>query len=131
MIWENTEPVWDKSYITKFEKKMSVKLPSTFKSMLKDINGGCPVRNRFIAGSDNKSAVKCLLSLNPGDKNSIWKVPKNKLGYLSEQFVPFGLDIYGNYLCFNKTGAVMLVSPGPVWCEMVAHDFEEFLKKLF
>ena len=65
------------------------------------------------------------------DKENIWDVAKWSGSEISEQYLPFAMDNFGNLICFQKDNAtIVFINMENKSIEDVANSFAEFMKKL-
>lgn len=136
MKWKYIKPLKSSEAIREFEGQFTgnfrFEFPLSFKRWVLSHNGGRPEKYCFetMCGTKEKT-MKCLLSFNRDDKENIW----NHYGWMKDRFngrfVPFAIDNFGNYLCFDQIGTVLFVSLDPLGYEVVSYSFEQFLKILY
>lgn len=131
MKWKYTKPLKSTGFIKEFERHTGFELPLSYQKQVLSINGGRPEKYCFKTESGKERTIKRLLSLSRDDLENAWDLGKWVLDCFNRHFIPFAIDSFGNYICFDQIGAVLFVSHDPLEYEFVACDFDEFLKALY
>ena len=64
-------------------------------------NGGRPSNRIFDTDSAKERELKSFLSFNKEDKETVWKIFSWNKDELKDKYIPFGIDNFGNLICFN------------------------------
>lgn len=130
--WKYVKPLDSNRMIQLFEKYVDYRFPASFKNVVSCCNGGRPQRCTFDTGKQTGRIFKSLLSFDKDDRETIWKICPSNLELRLRGYVPFGLDPFGNWLCFNvDTDAVVFVDHEAMNVEPVADSFDQFLATLY
>lgn len=126
--WKKVKPLDDSSSLTEIEAKIKFPIPQSLRKCILENNGGRPVPNA-ISLPDGDNDVKCLLSYNRGDTESIFKILdffiQNYLGSL----LPFAMDSAGNYYCVQGEKIVLWTQENEI--VHVCDSFDSFVNSLF
>lgn len=129
--WKYTKPLGSLELVEAFEKEKRFEFPLAFKEKILKINGGRPESQCFVTVNGNERAIKSFLSFNRNDRENVWEPGE----WMSESFrkylVPFAIDNFGNYICFDQIGTVIFACHDPLCYEVVAYGFDEFLNNLY
>ena len=103
MKWIGFNELGDTGIIEKFESDNGVLLPTKYKEIAKQYNGGTPSANSIRISSNQVTDVKLLLSFKEGDAETIFSA----FPFFSKKgLIPFATDSAGNYFCFSKEKVV-------------------------
>ncbi len=131
MNWKYVKPLSSEKLLKAFETAQDFKFPVEYQSCVIQHNGGRPEKKAFFNSTGNERVVKSFLSFNPDDKENIWDVAKWSGSEISEQYLPFAMDNFGNLICFQKDNAtIVFINMENKSIEDVANSFAEFMKKL-
>lgn len=131
MNWKYVKPLKSKDLIAQYEKENNFEFPASFKKMVPKINGGRPKANRFVIITGDEKVLKTFLSFNPDDKETVWTPGEWMEESFRRYLVPFAVDNFGNYVCFDQIGTVIFACHDPLCYDIVAYSFEEFLDNLY
>lgn len=127
MEYKYVKPLECETFIADFETYTQRRLPKSFKRDIKKINGGRPSLYTFDTSQVKECCLKCFLSFNPEDKESIWSAWKS----CPEGLIPFAIDNFGNYIVFGLKGKVLFINHENSETEMVADSYEKFINSLY
>lgn len=132
MQFRYAKPLEAKESVELFEKEVDFVFPDSYKEKISKINGARPEKRFFKTRDGKERALKSFLSVNRNDKESIWTGGEwiEEL-FLKKHLVPFAIDNFGNYICFDKIGTVVFVCHDPVEYEFVSNNFDDFLSALY
>jgi hypothetical protein len=136
--WNHCQrPVMDK-VIQSVEQYFQITFPKDFIACVKKHNGGYPSRKAFDFEGHAGAVFLALLSFNRDEEGNIIEEYQDIRERLPQRVVPFGLDPFGNYLCFDYRRSAM---PTIVFWDhekfsedaisYVCDSFEELLHKLY
>ena len=117
----------DKSVIDRIEDKYDIYFSEDFKKFFRENNGGIPKKNIFnVNGKEYE--IRCFLSFNEGEYNSIRK----PLAWFQEKtygkIVPVAKDSGDNYYCVNlETEKIYFWDKDDNLYYCVAESFAEFI----
>ena len=117
----------DKSVIDRIEDKYDIYFSEDFKKFFRENNGGIPKKNIFnVNGKEYE--IRCFLSFNEGEYNSIRK----PLAWFQEKthgkIVPVAKDSGDNYYCVNlETEKIYFWDKDDNLYYCVAASFAEFI----
>ena len=132
MNWKYIKELQSLDLISEFENTVNYKFCSEFVETVKNYNGARPENSLFDTDKTEKRAIKSLLSFNKSDKETVWKIMDWNRTELAEKYVAFGIDNFGNLICFSvENGNVIFLECESLSIEMIAGDFTGFLSKLY
>lgn len=131
MEWKYVKPLQDGDNIWRFEQLVRYTLPEDYKACVQAYNGGRPSCKTFVTESGTVREMKCLLSYNESDRETVWKIRLWNAEELGEQYVAVCNDNFGNLICFRKdTGAMVFLDHETLATEYIAQNFSAFLQAL-
>lgn len=132
MEWKYIKPLLSIELIYEFENSTKYLFPDTFKQFIIKHNGGRPSKSVFDTNKTKERELKSFLSFNREDKETVWKIIEWNKEELADKYVPFGIDNYGNTICFDKENdMVIFVNHEDKSIEIIADDFDNFINKLY
>ncbi len=102
MAWKYTKELQSVDLISQYEHLTGYALCSSFKRCVIANNGGRPSRRSFDTAKTKEREIKSLLSFNGEDRETVWKAVEWNKDQLTAKYVPFGIDSFGNIICFDK-----------------------------
>ena len=125
--WRYKKPLTDESAIGRLEGEWGFAMPASYVNTVKAYNGGRPPVGVFDTDITQERTIKSFLSLNSTDAENVYKAC-GVVSKIRSDVVPFGMDNFGNYICFNKAdGKVVFLVFETGEIEFIAEDFERFL----
>lgn len=110
--------------------KYQVIFPDDLKDLLKVANAATPSKTKFMLKVDEK-VMGAVLSFNPNEKEADTFESAMRIGF-ERNIVPFGIDPFGNYICYNtNNGSILFFDHEENNLEQIASTLEEFLNKLY
>ena len=104
----------------------------SFKKCVITNNGGRPSKQTFDTNKVKGRELKSFLSFNKDDKETVWKVLDWHKDELSDKYVPFCIDNFGNLICFDASNdRVIFLNHENTSIEMIADGFDEFMNGLY
>ena len=132
MEMKYVKPLVNSSEITRYEEQFAVRFPPSYKSFVKQYNGGRPSLKCFKTENDAERVIKSFLSFNLQDRETIWKITEWNAAELQNQYVPFAIDPAGNLICFKRgDNSVAFIDLETLNTEKAAASFEQFLSELY
>ena len=132
MEWKYIKPLLSIELIYEFENSTKYLFPDTFKQFIIKHNGGRPNKSIFDTNKTKERELKSFLSFNREDKETVWKIIEWNKEELADKYVPFGIDNYGNTICFDKENdMVIFVNHEDKSIEIIADGFDNFINKLY
>ncbi len=127
--WKRIKPLKSQTAISEIEQTYNLSIPSEVKACITQNNGGRPVPNTISVDSKLETDIKCLLSYNSDDKDSIFPVINFFIENYKGTLLPFAMDSSGNYFCMKGSQVVLWTQDMDV--VPVCHDFASFLDSLY
>lgn len=116
--------------LSDISSKYQVVIPDDLKKLLMIANAATPSKTRFMLKVDEK-VLGAILSFNPNEKEADSFESAMNIGF-EKNIVPFGIDPFGNYICYNTTDkSIMFFDHEEDSMEKVASSLEEFLGMLY
>lgn len=129
MEWKFVKPLENDYLIEEFEADFGITLPSDLRNLLESHNGGFPSRRYFLLPNGEDCAMKHLLSLNRGDRETLWKY--NSAENLSAGYVFFANDAFGNLIgLVLKDGSILFADRDTDAIVQIAPNLAAFLDAL-
>lgn len=129
-ICDKVKEMKDELAIDRFEDKYELDLDGSFKEFFQYNNGGTPRKKNFEIGNDEYE-VRCFLSFNDDEYNSIRKPLESFQEETHGKIFPFAKDSGDNYYCLNvETGAVYFWSVDDEKYYKLTESFTEFVDLL-
>lgn len=132
MEWKYVKPLKSVELINEFESMAKYVFCDSFKDCVVTNNGGRPSKRVFDTDKSAERELKTFLSFNKEDRETIWKIFDWNKEELSNKYIPFAIDVFGNMICFNTCNdKVVFVNHEDLSVEIVAGDFSSFLSMLY
>lgn len=135
MEWKYVKVLENKDLVNIFLSKYGVKLPKTVKELIEKYNGGRPSKKCFDTDIHKECVFKTLLSYNPKDIETIYKVYKegSDTKFIEMKLYPIASDPFGNFICVDlKQGEnIVLLRMETLAVEKIADNLTEFIKGLY
>ena len=132
MEWNYVKSLSSKDSIEEFEKKENYTFPDEFKQCVINNNGGRPNRRGFDTENTKERELKTFLSFNKEDKETMWKASEIEEDELPSNYIPFAIDNYGNFICFNSNDdSVVFFDHESLSIELIANNFSSFINCLY
>ena len=101
MEWKYVKKLSSQSLIDSYEQTCHFKFPEAYRKCVSVNNGGRPDRRNFVTQSGKEHVLKSFLSFNMEDQETIWKITDWNKEELTDQYIPFAIDNFGNLICFQ------------------------------
>ena len=132
MNWKYVKPLKSEDLISEFEKAHNIEFPESFIELVRINNGGRPEKDIFDTDAAKERTIKSFLSFNKEDRETVWKIADWNEDVLKDAYVAFGIDNFGDLICFKKSDlSVIFLDTESVNEEMIADDFSAFIDKLY
>lgn len=132
MEWKYVKPLVSSEYINEFEGLVRYSFSDEFKNCILSNNGGRPSRKMFDTDFQKERALKSFLSFNKEDKETVWKIYDWNKKELSDKYVAFAIDNFGNLICFEIISEkVIFLNHENNNVEQIANNFVEFMAGLY
>ena len=132
MQWKYVKPLLSSESISDFETVVKYKFPDDFKKCVLENNGGRPDSRTFDTDRTKERELKSFLSFNKDDIESIWKISEWNKSELSDKYVAFAIDNFGNLICFDiKNNNIIFLDHETLNTEKISDDFTGFLNGLY
>lgn len=116
--------------LSEISSKYQVIIPDDLKELLKAANAATPSKTRFMLNVDEK-VFGAVLSFNPNEKEADSFESAMNIGF-EKNIVPFGIDPFGNYICYNTDNNCILFFDYEEDCfEEISASLGEFLSRLY
>jgi hypothetical protein len=99
--WRYNKPLTNEAVIAETEAVLGYKFPDFFVMVVKEHNGARPPVGVFDTDKTKERTIKSFLSFNTTDTENVFKASE-VVSKMQKEVVPFGIDSFGNYICFNK-----------------------------
>ena len=126
--WRYIKHLANENVIKETESQLGVKFCNSFVAFIKKYNGGRPPISVFDTDKTEERTIKSFLSINPADTENMIK-SNLFVSKIRDDIVPFGIDNFGNYICFSKSNENIVFldfETGDI--EKITDGFDEFLK---
>lgn len=132
MNWKYVKPLKSENLINDFECLVCYEFPKEFRDCVLQFNGGRPERKAFNTNMNTGRELKSFLSFNTDDKETVWKIHEWNKDELSNKYVAFAIDNFGNLICFDADNdKVVFLNHEDLSVEHIANTFAEFLELLY
>lgn len=129
MNWKYVKPLKTKKLIDDFERLVCYEFPKAFRDCVLQFNGGRPENKGFNTNTNTGRELKSFLSFNTDDEETVWKIYEWNKDVLSNKYVAFAIDNFGNLICFDTDNdKVVFLNHEDLLVEYIANTFEEFMK---
>ena len=127
--------------LARVETRLRIRLPTQYKTFLRQHNGGRPVPDCFPCGPSNDSSLSWFFEINdPSDSNDLCvNVEEAREGsYMPPEFIPIAIDAFSNLVCIIVEGVGVgevyflehhLTEPSSL--TKLADDFDSFCASFF
>lgn len=132
MNYKYVKPVKSAKLLDDYKDLTGYELPKDFRNFVIEFNGGRPERKGFSTSTGESRELKSFLSFNPDDKETVWKVYEAFEDKLKQKYLPFAIDNFGNYICFNtENNNIVFLNHEDLSVEYVADTFVSLLNLLY
>ena len=132
MEWKYVKPLVSSDLIEKYETMVHYQLCASYKQCVLEYNGGRPKNRAFDTDKTAERELKTFLSFNPDDIENVWDVCQWNKEELSDKYIPFAIDGFGNLICFDRhSNMVIFLNHETLATEHIANGFDEFMNCLY
>ncbi len=132
MNWKYVKTLKTENLIADFESLACYEFPEEFRDCVMHYNGGRPERKGFDTNLNSGRELKSFLSFNTDDKETVWKIYEWNKDELSNKYLAFAIDNFGNLICFDMNNDnVVFLNHEDLSVEHIANTFAEFLELLY
>ncbi|MGL6107314.1 SMI1/KNR4 family protein [Romboutsia sp.] len=132
--WQFTSDNGTIEDIKKIEEITNVKLPKEYVQCVLLNNGGYPDKNTFDIENEKGKVFEYLLGISEEDDEDVLSIYKLFNDNQKVDVVPFGMDPFGNYLCFKYNNKdeynVIFLDHENKNEKFISKDFVGFINKL-
>lgn len=91
-----------------------------------------PSKRIFDTDKVKERELKSFLSFNKEDRETVWKIFDWNKEELANKYVPFGIDNFGNLICFDANNdKIVFVNHEDMSVEAIAENFDGFMSGLY
>lgn len=101
MEWKYKIEIADEHVFSELEKEYGIVFPDELKTFIEENNAATPSKYNFMVGNVEK-VFGAVLSFNRGE-NDTDTVFTALAAIDDKQIIPFGIDSFGNYICYSMT----------------------------
>ena len=131
MEWKYVKHLKSRKNIEDFEQLVGYSFPPEFRKQVIEHNGGRPANRIFNTNKRKIYALKSFLSFNHEDLETVWKIREWSKEILTDEYVAFAIDNFGNLICFDKSDdSVVFANHEDSSVEKIADTFSAFLEAL-
>lgn len=132
MEWKYVKELKTVNLIDDYERLVKYAFCDSFKTCVVANNGGRPSNRVFDTDKVKERELKSFLSFNREDRETVWKIFEWNKEELTNKYIPFGIDNFGNLICFNANNdKIVFVNHEDMSVENIADNFDEFLNMLY
>lgn len=132
MEWKYVKPLKTMDLIDEYECLVRYVFCDSFRKCIAENNGGRPSKKVFDTDKERERAIKSFLSFNKEDRETVWKIYEWNKEELNDRYVPFGIDNFGNLICFDANNdKVIFLDHEDMTIEVIANNFCEFINNLY
>ena len=120
----------DEDAIATISNKYSVIIPDDLRKLLEKANAATPSKTKFMLKVDEK-VLGAILSFNPGEKEADSFEVAMK-GEFAKDILPFGIDPFGNYICYNvNNGEIVFFDHEEDSMTVISSSLKNFINTLY
>lgn len=132
MEWKYIKPLSSEENINDFECAVKYCFPDDFRKCILENNGGRPNLKAFDTNVKKGRELKSFLSFNKDDKETVWKIHDWNKDELSDRYIAFAIDNFGNLICFDANNDnIIFLNLENLEVEIISKDFFEFMDNLY
>lgn len=133
--WKFTSDNGSIKDIKMIEEITNVKLPKEYIECALLNNAGYPNKNTYDTEKEKGKVFEYLLGISNEDEENVISIYKSLNDKYKENIVPFGMDPFGNYICFRYNNQneynVILLNHEDESEIFISDDFLGFINKLY
>lgn len=132
MEWKYVKELKSVDLIDDYECAVKYVFCDSFRRCVIAHNGGRPSKRVFDTDKAKERELKSFLSFNREDRETVWKIFEWNKEELTNKFIPFGIDNFGNMICFDANNdRVVFVNHEDMSIETIADSFDSFMSSLY
>lgn len=132
MEWKYVKELKSVDLIDDYECAVKYVFCDSFRKCVIAHNGGRPSKRVFDTDKAKERELKSFLSFNREDRETVWKIFEWNKEELTNKFIPFGIDNFGNMICFDANNdRVVFVNHEDMSIETIADSFDSFMSSLY
>ena len=132
MKWKYVKPLESIKNIDDYESFVRYSFPEDFRNCVIENNGGRPEFRCFNTDLAKERALKSFLSFNKNDRETVWKLFEWSKDDLSDKYIPFAIDNFGNLICFNaQDDRIVFLNHENSSVENISDSFSLFMNNLY
>ncbi len=132
MEWKYVKELKSVDLIDDYECVVKYVFCDSFRKCVIAHNGGRPSKRVFDTDKAKERELKSFLSFNREDRETVWKIFEWSKEELANQYIPFGIDNFGNLICFEANNdKIVFVNHEDMSIETIADSFDSFMSCLY
>lgn len=132
MEWKYIKPLSSEENINAFECAVKYCFPDDFRKCIIENNGGRPNLKAFDTDAKKGRELKSFLSFNKEDRETVWKIHDWNKEELSDKYIAFAIDNFGNLICFDANNDnIIFLNLENLEVEIISKGFFEFMDNLY
>lgn len=132
MEWKYVKPLKGVDLIDDYECLVKYVFNDAFRKCVIENNGGRPSKKVFDTDKTKERELKSFLSFNHEDRETVWKIFEWNKEELTNKYVPFAIDNFGNIICFDANNdKIIFLNHEDLVVETIADNFETFINCLY
>lgn len=132
MEWKYVKELKSVDLIDDYECLVNYVFCYSFRKCVTAHNGGRPSKRIFDTDKAKKRELKSFLSFNKEDKETVWKIFEWNKEELTDKYVPFAIDNFGNLICFDAhNDKIVFVNHEDMSVETISNTFPDFMNMLY
>ena len=132
MEWKYVKKLETTDLIDDYERLVKYVFCDSFRRCIIANNGGRPSKKIFDTDKTHERVLKSFLSFNKEDKENVWNIFDWNKEELTDRYIPFGIDNFGNLICFDRNNdQIVFVNHEDMSVENISDDFDDFMNGLY
>jgi len=132
MDWKYIKTLKSVDLIDDYECLVKYVFGDSFRKCIIKNNGGRPSKKAFDTDKTKERELKSFLSFNHEDKETVWKIYEWNKSELTDKYIPFGIDNYGNLICFDANNdKIVFLNHENMSVEIITDNFDAFINGLY
>lgn len=132
MEWKYVKKLESVDLIGDYECLVKYVFVDSFRKCVIANNGGRPNKKVFDTDKTKERELKSFLSFNKNDRETVWKIFEWNKEELTDKYIPFGIDNFGNLICFEASNdKIVFVNHEDMSVEIIADNFDAFMSGLY
>lgn len=129
--WKYKIDLKDGVVFSEIEKDRGIIIPMELKELIKNSNAATPSKYNFMVGT-NEKVLGAILSFNKKDDECVDSVFTALQVIKDKYIVPFGIDPFGNYICYDvKKNVVVFWNHENDKVISLDKNIQQFLESLY